>query len=306
MKRHFPPLNSLRAFESAARHLSFTDASEELNVTPAAISQQVKVLENYFEVKLFQRLTRALILTDSGRMILPILTEGFDKLEEASTVLREQQAENIITVSIAPAMGVWLLPRLGRFRQYAPQYDIRIDASERDVDFTRESLDIALRFGSGDYKNLVSECLFDDKIVVVCSPDLITEEKPLCSLADIHHHTLLHNSWRLEEKAQIDWRTWLTSMGSAVETERGPRFNLDAMVVQAAIAGQGLALINESLVAGELAAGSLVKPFAELEAGNRINSVSCYYLVYPEGQQDNPKVTIFRDWLFSELEEVSG
>nr|CAA6825912.1 MAG: LysR family transcriptional regulator [uncultured Thiotrichaceae bacterium] len=304
MKRHLPPLNSLRAFESAARHLSFTDASEELSVTPAAISQQVKVLENYFEVKLFQRLTRALVLTDSGRMILPILTEGFGKLEEASTALREQQAENIITVSIAPAMGVWLLPRLGRFRQYAPQYDIRIDASERDVDFVRESLDMALRFGSGDYKNLVSECLFNDKIVVVCSPDLITEEKPLRSLADIPHHTLLHNSWRLDEKAQIDWRTWLTSMGGTLEDERGPRFNLDAMVVQAAIAGQGLALINESLVAGELATGRLVKPFSELEQGGRVSSALCYYLVYPEERQDNPKVVIFRDWLFTELDEI--
>ena len=297
MKRQLPPLNSLRAFEATARHLSFKLAGEELNVTAAAVSQQVKILEEYFDVVLFKRLTRALLLTDAGHSILPLLTAGFDKLAEADYLLRSRQADNVISVSVAPALGMWLLPRLDSFRQFAPKYDVRIDASELEVDFMRENIDVALRFGNGNYPNLVSECLFDEHIVVVCSPSLLKGKHPLNSLDAIQHHTLLHNTWRIGKDFGANWRMWLKVVGlDNVDADRGPRFNLDAMVLQAAVQGQGLALIDQSLAAAEIAKGNLIQPFEQCIGGDGITGL-CYYFVYPENRRDDSKVVIFRNWL---------
>ena len=302
MKRQLPPLNSLRAFEATARHLSFTLASEELSVTPAAVSQQVKVLEEYFDVVLFKRITRALLLTDAGQTILPLLTEGFDKLAEADYLLRSRQADNIISVSVAPALGMWLLPKLDSFRKFAPNYDIRIDASELEVDFMRENVDLALRFGAGNYPGLVSECLFDEQIIVVCSPSLLEGEHPLTSLDAIQHHTLLHSTWRFDKDFGANWRMWLKVVGlDEVDAERGPRFNLDAMILQAAAEGQGLALIDQSLAAAEIAKGNLVQPFAECIGGSGVTGL-CYYFVYPEARREDAKVVVFRNWLATELD----
>ena len=304
MKRQLPPLNSLRAFEATARHLSFTLASEELNVTPAAVSQQVKVLEEYFDVVLFKRVTRALLITEAGRSVLPLLTEGFDKLAEADYLLRSRQADNVISVSVAPALGMWLLPKLDRFRQFAPNYDIRIDASELEVDFMRENVDIALRFGTGDYPGLVSECLFDERMVVVCSPALLKGENPLNSLEAIQHHTLLHSTWRFDTEFGANWRMWLKVVGlHDVDAERGPRFNLDGMILQAAVEGQGLALIDQSLAAAEIAKGNLIRPFENCVGGSGETGL-CYYFVYPETRREDAKVVVFRDWLATELETI--
>jgi LysR family glycine cleavage system transcriptional activator len=301
MKRQLPPLNSLRAFEATARHLSFTLASEELNVTPAAVSQQVKILEEYFDVVLFKRLTRALLLTESGKSILPLLSEGFDKLAEADYLLRSRQADNVISVSVAPALGMWLLPKLDSFRKFAPNYDIRIDASEIEVDFARENVDLALRFGTGSYPTLISECLFDEQVIVVCSPSLLEGEHPLTSLQAIQHHTLLHSSWRFDKNVGANWRMWLKVVGlDHIDAERGPRFNLDAMILQAAAEGQGLALIDQSLASAELAKGNLVQPFDKCVGGSGVTGL-CYYFVYPEARRDDPKVVMFRNWLATEL-----
>ena len=303
MSRRLPPLNSLRAFEAAARHLSFTAAADELNVTPAAVSQQIKVLEAYFDLSLFRRLTRALVLTESGEMILPLLSEGLDKLAEADSLLRNRAADNIISVSVSPAIGMWLLPRLDSFRRFAPQYDIRIDASEMNVDFQRENFDLALRFGSNTYEGLISDCMFNERIVVVCSPCLLEGEHPLKKVADIRHHTLLHSTSRLGQRADIDWRMWLKAAGvHDVDSERGPQFNLHSFAIQAAIQGQGVALIDESLISRELASGELIKPFDD-SVGISTEGALCYSLVYPEGKQDDVKVITFRDWLMTELDE---
>lgn len=302
MNRRLPPLNSLRAFEAAARHLSFTGAADELNVTPAAISQQIKLLESYFDIPLFRRLTRALVLTESGEMILPLLSEGLDKLAEADSLLRNRAADNIISVSVSPAIGMWLLPRLDSFRRSAPQYDIRIDASEINVDFRRENVDVALRFGGNAYEGLIAECMFNERIVVVCSPALLDGEHPLKTVADIRHHALLHSTSRIGQHAEIDWRMWLKAVGvTDIDTDRGPQFNLHSFAIQAAVQGQGLALIDESLISRELAAGKLVKPFGD-QVGPHAEGILCYSLVYPEGKQDDIKVKTFRDWLMTELD----
>lgn len=302
MARRLPPLNGLRAFEASARYLSFTKAAEELNVTPAAVSQQVKALEEYFGVQLFKRLTRALMLTDSGQLVLPILQEGFDKLAEADRLLRSRQDNRILTVSVAPSFGAkWLVPRLDRFRRAYPDYDIRIDATDTRADFRRDNVDIALRYGRGDYPGVVSECLMAETAVPVCSPKLLEHEHPLREPADLRYHTLLHIQWKMESDAAPNWRMWLKAAGlDDVDFDRGPQFSMESMAIQAAIEGQGVALISTTLVDEDIAAGRLVRPFPD--DVNHQTTFS-YYLVYPEAHLQRPKVAAFRDWVEKEIED---
>jgi len=300
MARRLPPLNGLRAFEAAARYLSFTKAAEELNVTPAAVSQQVKSLEEYFGVALFKRLTRALMLTDSGQMVLPILQEGFDKLAEAGHILRSRQDDRILTVSVAPSFGAkWLVPRLDRFRRAHPDYDIRIDATDARADFKLDNVDIALRYGLGEYPGLVSECLLTEVAVPVCSPRLLEGEHPLRTPDDLRHHTLLHIQWKMESDAAPNWRMWLKAAGlHDVDPDRGPQFSMESMAIQAAMDGQGIALISTALVEEDIAAGRLIRPFpAEIIQQTKF----CYFLVYPESHLQRPKVAAFRDWVQDEI-----
>ena len=301
MARRLPPLNGLRAFEASARYLSFTKAAEELNVTPAAVSQQVKSLEEYFGVQLFKRLTRALMLTDSGQLVLPILQEGFDKLAEADRILRSRQDKRILTVSLAPSFGAkWLVPRLDRFRRAYPDYDIRIDATDTRADFRRDNVDIALRYGRGDYRGVVSECLISDTAVPVCSPRLLEHEHPLREPADLRYHTLLHIQWKMENDAAPNWRMWLKAAGlTDIAFDRGPQFSMESMAIQAAIEGQGVALISTALVDEDIAARRLIHPFPD-DVNQQTNF--SYYLVYPEAHLQRPKVAAFRDWVMREIE----
>ncbi len=299
MERRLPPLNGLRTFEAAARHLSFTKAAEELHVTPAAVSQQVKTLEDYFDVRLFRRLTRALRLTDAGQAVLPVLQEGFDRLEEVNRVLRNRQDERILTVSVAPSFGAkWLVPRLDRFHRAYPGYDVRIDATDRRADFGEDNVDIALRYGRGTYSGLRSERLLAEFTLPVCSPALVDGQHPLRAPRDLRHHTLLHMQWATEKEAAPNWRMWLRAAGiDDLDTARGPRFSMDDMAVEAAIAGQGVALAPSALVADALAEGRLVRPFPD--AVNQATQF-CYYVVYPESYLRRPKVAAFRDWVMNE------
>jgi LysR family glycine cleavage system transcriptional activator len=305
MSRRLPPLNSLRAFEAAARHLSFTKAAEELHVTPAAISHQIKALEDHCGAPLFRRLTRALELTETGQAALPALREGFDKLAEAAERLRPDRGNGILTVSVAPSFAAkWLLPRLERFRERHPGFDIRIDATDSLAKFDADGVDIALRYGRGHYQDVVSECLMAESVFPVCSPALLDGDHPLTSPADLSRHTLIHVSWQTAQAAAPNWRMWLKAAGiETIDAERGPRFNLDSMAVQAAIDGQGVVLANGALVADDLAAGRLVRPFPPAADET---TVFCYYVVYPEAHQLNPKVRAFRDWVMAEAEGTAG
>ncbi len=301
MSRRLPPLNSLRAFEAAARHLSFTKAAEELHVTPAAISQQVKTLESYCDQPLFRRLTRSLILTDAGQKALPGLREGLDKLAEAAELLMARENDNILTVSVAPSFGAkWLVPRLDRFRTAHPDLELRIDASDLLADFSSERVDIGLRYGRGIYPDLHSECLMAEVTFPVCSPALLAGEHPLRAPEDLRHHTLLHVEWKMESEAAPSWRMWLRAAGvSDVDPEKGPRFSMESMAVQAAIAGQGVALTDRSLTGDDLAAGRLVRPFGLALSDE---TAFCYYVVYPEANAKLAKVRAFRDWVMAEAE----
>lgn len=302
--RRLPPLNALRAFEAAARHLSFSRAAEELHVTPAAVSQQVKALEEYFDTVLFRRTTRALRLTDAAQTVLPYLKEGFDKLAEADRLLRHRKDDNVLVVSVGPSFGAkWLVPRLDRFHRAYPDSEIRIDATNRPAEFFDDNVDIALRYGSGDYPGLVVECLLEEFMVPVCSPALLEGEHPLRKPRDLRYHTLLHLEWRSGNEAAPDWPMWLRAAGViGVEAGRGPHFSMESMAVQAALEGQGVALVSSALVEDDLRQGRLVRPFP---GAPRQSTSFCYYLVYPKAHISRRAVASFREWVLGEVGSIA-
>lgn len=301
MARTLPPLNSLRAFEAAARHLSFTKAAEELHVTPAAVSHQIKALEEQMGVPLFRRLTRALRLTEAGQAALPPLRDGFDRLADAVDLLRAHQESGVITVSVEPSFAAkWLVPRLDRLRVAHPDLEVRLDATDRLADFQRDNVDLAIRYGGGDYPGLQVDRLLSEEIFPVCSPKLRDGPAPLAQPDDLRHHTLIHLDWDLEDVAAPTWRMWLLAAGiHDIDFTRGPVFSMKSLALQAAIEGQGVALASSVLVSDDLAAGRLVMPF-DLSVCDPLNFA--YHIVVPKRTADLPKVAAFRGWLLSEIE----
>ena len=291
MSRRLPPLNALRAFEAAARHLSFTRAARELHVTQAAISHQVKALEEYLGVQLFRRLSRALLLTDQGQVYLPAASKALDLIHDATRQVLDHEAVGTLTISVMPSFAArWLVPRLGRFRKVWPDIDLRVDPSPEVVEFSRGDVDVAIRYGRGRYPGLASERLMTEDIFPVCSPALLEGEHPLREPTDLVHHTLLHDD------GHGDWRTWLLAAHvENVDPTRGPVFTDSGMLIQAAMAGQGAALARGVLAGDELAAGRLVRPF-ELS----LSTDFAYYFVCPEDLADRPKIAAFREWLLVE------
>ncbi len=296
MGRQLPPLNALRAFEAAARHLSFTKAADELNVTQAAISHQVKALEERLGMILFRRLNRALLLTDAGQGYLPPLREAFDQMAEATERLSAHDARRTLTITTLPSIASkWLVPRLGRFRETHPDIDVRIDASLHLTDFARENVDVALRYGRGKWDGMRTDRLMTEDFFPVCGPALLAGRHPLREPADILHHTLLHDDSR------TDWTMWFLAAGiEGGEPTRGPAFTDSSLVLQAAVDGQGVALGRSSLAAADLEAGRLVRPFdISLEAE------FAYYLVCPLATAESPKIASFRAWLFAAAKDFA-
>ena len=294
MSRRLPSLNGLKAFEAAARHLSFTRAAAELNVTQAAVSHQVKALEERLGLALFRRLNRALLLTDEGQALLPPLSEALDRMALAVDGLARREETGVLTVSTLDSFAAgWLVRRLRRFRALYPDIEIRIATSNHLVDFTRDDVDIAVRYGRGEWPGLDSVRLMTEKIFPVCSPALLADGPPLEKPQDLCFHTLLH------EEMLEDWRMWLLAAGVGdVDPTRGPWYTQANLVILAAMAGEGVALGRSVLVADDLAAGRLVKPFDV-----SLPAEYAYYVVHPEAAAGRPKVCAFRDWL---LEEASA
>ena len=300
MARNLPPLNSLRAFEAAARHLSFTKAAEELHVTPAAISHQIKALEEQLGVPLFRRLTRALRLTQAGQSALPPMRDGFDKLADAVDLLRAHEESGAITVSLDPSFAAkWLVPRLDRLRAAHPDLDVRLDATDKLVDFQRDNVDLAIRYGGGNYPGLEAERLLSEEIFPVCSPKLLEGPEPLAQPGDLRHHTLIHLEWDSEDVTAPTWRMWLLAAGiHDIDFTRGPVFSMTTLALQAAIEGLGVALASSFLVADDLAAGRLVVPF-DLSVCDPLDFA--YHVVVPKRTADLPKVVAFKTWLLDEI-----
>jgi LysR family transcriptional regulator, glycine cleavage system transcriptional activator len=299
MARRLPPLNSLRAFEAAARHLSFTRAAEELHVTPAAISHQIKALEDHLGVKLFRRLSRAVRLTEAGQACVADLSDAFDRMAVALERLRTQECSGSLTVSTSPALAAkWLVPRLERFQQLHPEIDVRVAAAIRLVDFAREDVDVAIRYGRGSYPGLRAELLLTNEVVPVCAPGLLEGPCPLRTPQDLRHHTLLHDDTATTDGAYPNWPMWLRAAGlEDVDPARGPRFDYPGLVLDAAAAGRGVALALSTVAAADLVAGRLVTPFAVAAP-----TPFAYYVVCPEATAERPKVAAFRRWLRAEAE----
>jgi LysR family glycine cleavage system transcriptional activator len=292
--RRLPPLNALRAFEAAARHLSFTRAAMELNVTQAAISHQIRTLEEHFGLPLFRRLNRALLLTEEGQTLFPAVRDALDGLAEGSARLRARESAGTLTVSTLPSFAVkWLVPRMSHFQDRHPGIDLRISAKEYLVDFARDGIDVAIRFGAGSWPGVHAEWLADEALTPVCSPALLPG---LQHPGDLAHATLLHEDM-LPLRGFPTWETWLAAVGvEGVDPLRGPRFSHTHLMLQAAMDGRGVAMGLMLITADDLAAGRLVEPFTF-----RLASGFGYYLIYPPATAERPKTRAFSEWVMEEM-----
>ena len=291
MPRRLPSLDALRVFEAAARHLSFTQAADELHVTQAAVSQRIRSLEESLGVPLFRRLNRTLLLSDDGQALYQPVRDALDQMADAVESLRAGDAAGVLTVTTIDSFAAtWLVPRLKRFRGAHPEIDVRISTSDTLLDLTREDMDMAVRYGRGDWPNLDVVRLMTEEVFPVCSPALLERGPPLEKPADLARHTLIHDS--LHE----NWRMWLLAAGApGVDAARGPGYYLSNLVVQAAVAGEGVAIGRSVLVADELASGRLVKPFDV-----SLPVEFAYYVVSPRATKDRPKIKAFRAWWLQE------
>jgi len=287
-----PSLNGLRAFEAAARHMSFTRAAAELNVTQTAISHQIRRLEEQLGLTLFIRRNRTLELTREALDYLPSIRSAFADLHRATAKLRRNDHEGRLTVSTTASLATkWLVSRVAAFQDANPGIEVRISTSTHLVDFQREEVDIAVRYGHGVWPGLRADWLMAEHIFPVCSPDLLNDARPLRSPEDLAHHTLLHTTVSRE-----DWQLWLTAAGlpGSIATRRGMTFDQGFMAIQAAMEGLGVALGRFHLVETDIAAGRLVAPFDTVlpqDAG--------YYVVAPESTAETAKIARFRDWLIA-------
>jgi LysR family glycine cleavage system transcriptional activator len=291
MPRRLPPLNSLPSFEAAARHLSFSKAAEELHVTHGAVSRAIRHLETQLGVQLFTRKVRSVVLTPLGVSYAAEVRQSLDHLAAATLAMSGQQS-SVLTVSTLDAFASkWLVPRLFKFRRAYGDIDMRLSTSEKLADFVSDGIEIAIRYGRGQYPGVRSELLMQEDLSPVCSPALLEGPHPLRSPADLKYHTLIHDDF------PIDWAMWLRMAGvEGVDPHKGPSFYASEHVVQAAVQGEGVALGRSSLVDDDIAAGRLVRPFEF-----RLSAGLAYYLVYPPGALKRQKVKNFRDWIMAEV-----
>lgn len=307
MQPRLPPLNALRAFEAAARLLSFKKAAAELSVTPAAISHQIKLLEEFLDLELFHRLTRALELTPAGAAMLPKVQEGFASLLAAVEATRRKETGGIVTLCAPPSFAArWLVPRLGNFTRAHPDIDLRLSSSVAMIDkIDRDSepageeqgYDLMIRFGRGIYPGYAVDRLFSPAYVPVCSPALIDGNGPLRSPADLRRHTLIHDATVPELDERPGWDQWLelAGVGYLKKEMRAIHFQDGALALAAAVAGQGVALAARPMVSADIADGRLAMPFPL-----SIPSRYAYFACTPTATAKRPTVLALRTWLIRE------
>ncbi len=294
MQRRLPPLNALKAFEAAARHLSFTKAADELFVTQAAVSHQIKALEEYLSMKLFLRRNRTLLLTEEGQSYFLELKDIFKHLQEATERLVARGSKGAITVAMPPSFAsIWLVPRINSFSAIHPDIDVRIKAVDFDEGFLEDDIDVAIYYGKGRWSGVQADKLHREFLTPLCSPSLFNGPKPLNDLTDLKHHVLLHDETRAA------WKNWLKQIGvPGVNVNQGPVFSHSMLVLQAAALGQGIALGNTVLARPEIEAGRLIMPFEE-----KLESREAFYVVCDESQAELGKIAAFRDWILALVEE---
>lgn len=299
MSRPIPPLNPLRAFEVAARHLSFTRAAEELFVTPSAVSHQIKTLEESLGIALFTRDAKALSLTAAGKAYLPGVQQAFKQLAHATHQL-QTHGMPALKINIPPTFAVkWLIPRMDRFMKAHPEIDLKVSTSNHTVDFSREDFDLSVRYGRGHYPGLHSELCLPVEVFPVCSPALMRGEHPLLVPADLKHHTLLHDDSTYTDVSNPNWAMWLEHAGvTGIDATRGPSFWPSHLVINAAIDGLGVALAKKNWVVKDLADGLLVRPF-DISLPVEFS----YFIVYPQERVEDRRIAAFVDWV---RQEVAG
>lgn len=292
MSKRLPPLNVLRVFDSAARHLSFTKAAEELFVTQAAVSHQIKTLEEFLGLKLFRRRNRSLLLTEEGQSYYLDIKEIFSSINEATRKLLARSAKGALTVSLSPSFAIqWLVPRLSGFNQAYPGIDVRIQAVDREEDKLADDVDVAIFYGRGNWTGLRTDRLYAEYLIPVCAPSLLTGEKPLKTPSDLIYHTLLHDTSRR------DWQAYVRQLEiqNQINVQQGPIFSHSSMVIQAAVHGQGVALVNNVMARSEIESGRLVRPFQDV-----LVSKNAFYLVCQDSQAELGKIAAFRQWILSQ------
>jgi len=307
MAYRLPPLSSLRAFEAAARHLSFKLAAEELHVTPGAVSQQIKVLEDYLGKPLFLRLSRAVALTSEGEAMLPKIREGFDCFASAVGLLEMAEEGNALSVNAPPSFASrWLVPRLSRFTGAQPGIRLRLTTTMDTIDVRHQGLEkalgphdpmtVSIRYGAGDYPGHRVSLLFAADYVAACSPALLRSKRPLRTPADLKWHALIHDETIPEQEERQLWLKWLRTAGvDNIDPLPGPRFGNAALAVEAAIDGMGIVLALKPLLNDAVRAGRLVLPFSV-----SVPSRYAYYLVVPEAIAERESVKAFSAWLLKE------
>lgn len=291
MSRRLPPLNALRAFEAGARHLNFTRAARDLSVTPTAISHQVRQLEDWFGTPLFNRGGRNLSLSEAGTQLYPAVAESLDRIAEVACRIRDLPPRPTLTISVTPTFGSrWLAARLGRFWVDHPHIDLRVHHSVHVVDLARDDVDLAVRWGLGQWPGAESEWLMRAVTVPLCSPKLLTGEKPLREVADLKHHVLLH------ERDYQEWTEWLIAAGlDGADGRRGPVIDDPNSLVRAAIEGHGVILSFPGLLRAEIESGALVTPLTGSGAPEH-----AYFLVYRREALERPEVRAFREYILAE------
>ncbi len=298
--RSIAHLNALRAFEASARHQSFSLAAQELNVTPAAVGQLVRTLEDWLGSPLFVRSTSGrarLVTTEVAEQALPDIRAGLERLAVGLERLRSGSAGGVLTVTVSPAFAAkWLLPRIERFQAAWPETDLRLDTSLKPVDFVAQRIDVGVRYGRGLWPGLAAEKLMDEEVYPVCAPALLATAT-LQAPGDLRGQVLIHDQSVDTSTGFASWQAWLRHAGvQGVPTDRGLRINNSAAVLQAAIDGQGVALARSVMAHDDLAAGRLVRLFPQV----RLESALAYYVVYRPECIAQPKVAAFRDWLLRE------
>lgn len=291
-----PSLTAVRAFEAAARNLNMSRAAEELNVTHAAVSQQVRALENWLGLRLFTRQGKGIMLTPEGTRYAEQLRRAFEQMEDATREARRQSATRPLEVTTTTAFASrWLVPRLGRFQMRWPEVELRLSPSRHLVDFQRDAVDIAIRYGAGDWPGLVSERFMAGRMVAVCHPDLLPAGESALSPSDLRKLTLLHDT------DYGEWEQWVRGNGWDLDVRHGLVFGMSTLSYDAALNGHGVALTVEALVRRDVENGRLV---ALHDAGQDYESG--YYLVYREQDAERPNVAAFLEWMRAEAAEEAG
>ncbi|TPK60941.1 transcriptional regulator GcvA [Mesorhizobium sp. B2-4-19] len=306
MSRLLPGTRALRTFEAAARHLNFTRAADELGLTPAAVSHQVKEIEDQLDLVLFTRTSRTMRLTEAGNVLHEASIDALALLNRAVSRARKMaRGTALLKVTLDAQFATkWLMRRIDDFRRQRPGIELRFDISYDVRDFERDDVDIGIRFGTGKYAGLCAHRLFDNIIIPVCSPALLASGPPLNEPRDLFQHTLAHIDWSRQGVTWPNWSMWMQAAGvDDFDDSRTLVFGSSTDATQAALDGNAVALADFAMVANDLSQGRLVRPF---ELGIKVAPEFAYFLVYPEAVKDDARIAAFREWLLEEAAKTHG